>query len=117
MTVRPSPPALIQKGNLAHHYGTAKKNPNINLYKTSSITTASICTKCGKLAIEGICNNAVEGPVPGRNTFDRENVPTETATAISNAKSAVPAVPWLTTDVRLTRCTQNLSAKRDIPDK
>lgn len=55
----------------------SKKSKHKTFTKPSSITTASICTKCGKLAIEGICNNAVGGSCTRKEYFDRENVPTE----------------------------------------
>jgi penicillin-binding protein 1A len=55
----------------------SKKSKHKTFTKPSSITTASICTKCGKLAIEGICNNAVGGSCIRKEYFDRENVPTE----------------------------------------
>lgn len=43
-----------------------------------SITSATICTKCGKLAIDGLCSNAVGGSCARREYFDRDSVPTET---------------------------------------
>lgn len=55
----------------------SKKSKLKTFTKPSSITTASICTKCGKLAIDGICNNAVGGSCIRKEYFDRENVPTE----------------------------------------
>ena len=55
----------------------SNKSKHKTFTKPSSITTASICTKCGKLAIEGICNNAVGGSCTRKEYFDRENVPTE----------------------------------------
>lgn len=55
----------------------SKKSKHKTFTKPSSITTASICTKCGKLAIEGICNNAMGGSCIRKEYFDRENVPTE----------------------------------------
>ncbi|MBO5488546.1 MAG: penicillin-binding protein, partial [Eubacterium sp.] len=45
--------------------------------KPKSITSANICTKCGKLAIDGICNNAIGGSCVKKEYFDRENIPTE----------------------------------------
>ncbi len=45
--------------------------------KPNSITTAVICTKCGKLAIDGICENAVGGSCAKKEYFARDSVPTE----------------------------------------
>lgn len=46
--------------------------------KPSSITTAAICTKCGKLAIDGLCENAVGGSCKKQEFFAKDTVPTET---------------------------------------
>lgn len=43
----------------------------------SSIGTARVCTKCGKLAIEGLCNQAVGGSCARQEYFSRDSVPTE----------------------------------------
>lgn len=45
--------------------------------KPASITSAVICTKCGKLAIDGICNNAVGGSCAKKEYFAKDSVPTE----------------------------------------
>ena len=45
--------------------------------KPDSITTAVICTKCGKLAINGICDKAVGGSCIKKEYFDKESVPKE----------------------------------------
>lgn len=45
--------------------------------KPSSITTAYVCTKCGKLAIDGVCNNASGGPAARTEYFASGTVPTE----------------------------------------
>lgn len=45
--------------------------------KPSSITDAVICTKCGKLAIDGICEYAVGGSCAKKEFFARDLVPTE----------------------------------------
>lgn len=49
----------------------------VSFKKPDSITTAVICTKCGKLAISGICENAVGGSCAKKEYFDKETVPTE----------------------------------------
>lgn len=46
--------------------------------KPSSITTEVICTKCGKLAIEELCNRAVGGSCQRKEFFAEDSVPTET---------------------------------------
>ncbi len=46
--------------------------------KPDSITTAVICTKCGKLAIDGLCADATGGSCAKKEYFARDSVPTET---------------------------------------
>lgn len=58
-----------------------KLNKNYKTKKFSlpkSITSATICTKCGKLAIDGLCSNAVGGSCARREYFAKDSVPTET---------------------------------------
>lgn len=50
----------------------------ISFSKPPSITSASICTKCGKLAIDGLCNNAIGGSCTKKEFFATDTVPTET---------------------------------------
>ncbi len=45
--------------------------------KPSTVTTAVICTKCGKLAIDGICENAVGGSCAKKEYFAQDSIPTE----------------------------------------
>lgn len=45
--------------------------------RPDSITNAVICTKCGKLAIDGICNNAVGGSCAKKEYFSKDSLPTE----------------------------------------
>lgn len=45
--------------------------------KSDSITSAVICTKCGKLAIDDICVKAVGGSCAKKEFFARDSVPTE----------------------------------------
>lgn len=45
--------------------------------KPDSITSAVICTKCGKLAINGICENAVGGSCAKKEFFAKDSIPTE----------------------------------------
>ena len=49
----------------------------VSFKKPDSITTAVICTKCGKLAINGICDKAVGGSCIKKEYFDKESVPKE----------------------------------------
>lgn len=49
----------------------------VNFAKPDSITSAVICTKCGKLAIDGICENAVGGSCSKKEYFAKDSVPTE----------------------------------------
>lgn len=56
----------------------SKGQPNKEFKKPSSVTTAAICTKCGKLAIEGLCSQAVGGSCEKKEYFSKESVPTET---------------------------------------
>ena len=48
-----------------------------NFQKPSSIVSASICTKCGKLAINGLCNNAEGGSCIKTEYFEMGTAPTE----------------------------------------
>ena len=45
--------------------------------RPSSVTSAVICTKCGKRAIDGVCENAVGGSCVRTEYFARDSVPTE----------------------------------------
>lgn len=45
--------------------------------KPDSIVSATICTKCGKLAIDGVCNKAVGGSTMRTEYFAKGTVPTE----------------------------------------
>ena len=55
-----------------------KNYENTGFKKPNSIVSAAICTKCGKRAIEGVCNNAVGGPCNKNEFFAKDSVPTET---------------------------------------
>lgn len=46
--------------------------------KPDSITSAVICTKCGKLAIDGLCANAIGGSCEKKEYFAKDSLPTET---------------------------------------
>ena len=50
----------------------------VSFLKPDSITSEVICTKCGKLAIDGLCENAIGGSCAKREFFDTDTVPTET---------------------------------------
>lgn len=50
---------------------------NTSFVKPDSITSAVICTKCGKLAIDGICNIAVGGSCAKKEYFSKDSFPTE----------------------------------------
>ena len=43
----------------------------VSFKKPDSITTAVICTKCGKLAINGICDKAAGGSCIKKEYFDK----------------------------------------------
>lgn len=45
--------------------------------RPNTIVTAKICTKCGKLAIDGVCDKAEGGSAAAVEYFDRSLVPTE----------------------------------------
>jgi len=55
-----------------------KDYENKGFKKPSSVVSSSICTKCGKRAIEGVCNIAVGGPCNKNEFFDKDSLPTET---------------------------------------
>jgi len=44
----------------------------------SSVTTAKVCTKCGKLAVDGLCDKAYGGSCMSTEYFSKGTVPTET---------------------------------------
>lgn len=46
--------------------------------KPDSIITANICTKCGRLAIEGVCNQTLGGSKAKKEYFAKGTKPTET---------------------------------------
>lgn len=48
-----------------------------NFTKPNSITSAVICTKCGKLAIQGVCANAVGSSCAKKEFFAKDSIPTE----------------------------------------
>lgn len=54
-----------------------KKYKNQLFKRPASITSEIICTKCGKLAIDGLCSNAVGGSCVKKEYFARDSVPTE----------------------------------------
>ncbi len=48
--------------------------------RPSSVTTAVICTKCGKLAVDGLCSDAIGGSCAMQEYFAKDCVPTEICT-------------------------------------
>lgn len=56
------------------HTGLEKKE----FTKPESIVTATICSKCGRLAIDGVCNQAVGGSTVKTEYFAKGTKPTET---------------------------------------
>ena len=57
---------------------TLNRNYTVSSFqKPSSVTTESICTKCGKLAIEELCNRAIGGSCEKKEFFAIDSVPTE----------------------------------------
>lgn len=54
-----------------------RKYPRMTFKKPKSISSAQICTKCGKLAIRGLCDQAVGGSCTKHEYFSRESLPTE----------------------------------------
>jgi penicillin-binding protein 1A len=60
----------IMKKILESYEDTEFERPN-------SITTAKICTKCGKLSIDGLCSHAIGGSCEKEEYFVTDTVPTE----------------------------------------
>lgn len=56
----------------------SKKFKKKSFTKPASVTSALICTKCGNLAIKGVCENAVGGSCARREFFAGDSVPTKT---------------------------------------
>lgn len=54
-----------------------EKKESKTFEKPSSIISATICTKCGKLAIEGVCSEALGGSCARSEYFAKGTVPTE----------------------------------------
>lgn len=50
----------------------------VSFKKPSSITSAVICTKCGNLAIDDLCEDAIGGSCAKQEYFAKDSVPTET---------------------------------------
>lgn len=50
----------------------------VSFQKPSSITSAVICTKCGNLAIDDLCEDAIGGSCAKREYFAKDSIPTET---------------------------------------
>lgn len=48
--------------------------------RPDTITSATVCTKCGKLAISGLCDHALGGSAVTTELFAKGTVPTETCT-------------------------------------
>lgn len=55
-----------------------KKYENKAFKRPSSVTSAVICTKCGKLAINGLCSQAIGGSCERKEYFAGDSVPTDT---------------------------------------
>ncbi len=55
----------------------AKQLPDTPFEMPDSITTASICTKCGKLAVQGLCDKYEGGNCIATEYFAKGTVPTE----------------------------------------
>ena len=56
----------------------SKKFKKKSFTKPASVTSALICTKCGNLAMKGVCENAVGGSCARREFFAGDSVPTKT---------------------------------------
>ena len=50
---------------------------NQSLVEKSALTEAKICTKCGKLAVEGLCEDTVQGNMTAMEYFASGTIPTE----------------------------------------
>lgn len=60
---------IMEQANADYH-GSA-------FHKPSSVVSAKICTKCGKLAIDNLCNQAVGGSCISHEYFSKDSLPTE----------------------------------------
>lgn len=60
---------------IMHKVQEEKKLEDAVFDKPDDIQTAQICTKCGKLAVEGLCDEAQEGNCIRTEYFARETVP------------------------------------------
>ena len=56
---------------------SARQETKTNFSAPSGITSAAICTKCGKLAIDGLCADAVGGSCERLEYFTKETAPTD----------------------------------------
>lgn len=61
--------AVMEKLNAEHSRSTFKK--------PGSIVSANICTKCGKLSIRDLCEEAVGGSCTRKEHFSKDSLPTE----------------------------------------
>jgi penicillin-binding protein 1A len=49
-------------------------------FSGAGLTTSTICTKCGNLAVDGLCDNTVQGDMTYTEKFASDTVPTESCT-------------------------------------
>lgn len=64
---------IWQKINEAIHVGYKNQ-----IFQTpDSVTAAYICTKCGKLAVDGLCDSALGGSCKKQEYFAKDSVPTD----------------------------------------
>ena len=57
---------------------TTKNEKKISFKKPSSIVTANVCKKSGKLAIDGVCDHDPRGNMIVTEYFEKGTVPTQT---------------------------------------
>ena len=88
--------------NIMEEIHTTLELPDKEFEMPDSIVKANICTKCGKLAVTGLCDEAEGGSCVASEFFAKGTVPTEKCTC----------------HVRVTICSKSKKIARDeCPDK
>lgn len=72
-----------------------QKKKKKDFKRPDSVTQATICKKCGKLAVEGVCSNTAGGSMANKEFFAKGTVPTESCdchvrVSICNASGRSP---------------------------
>lgn len=100
-----------------------KKKKKKDFVKPDSIVTAAVCGKCGKLAVDGVCDRAKGGSVMKQEYFAKGSVPTETCdchvkvkVCISSGRTPGPYCPANTIGYQVYLTKDETAATADTPN-